>query len=48
MTIFAIIGAVLALTGSVAVPVALAAWIHTAASRPVPRPLTVRVRRRRR
>ena len=44
MTTFAITGAILAL---IATPVALAISIRTAASRPVPRPVTVRARRRR-
>lgn len=48
MTIFAITDAVLVLTGAVAISVALATLLGTVASRPVPKPVIVRVRNRRR
>lgn len=48
MTIHAITGAILALLGILAIPAACAALIRGAADRPVPRPVTVRVRNRQR
>lgn len=47
MTIFSITDAVVAFTGAVAIPAALAILVRTAASRPVPKPVTVPVRSRR-
>lgn len=48
MTIFQIIDAVIAFNLAVAIPMGLAVLIRTARSAPVPKPVTVRVRSRRR